>query len=122
MKFCASSGCPISRVPTTAPIGAGDDLEEMTVRIFEIDAPAAIVVIDLALFRLRGVGPIPQTPPMNPRENPVELLFTVAPKCRRRPGLFSIRSDAQIALLARPSPAARRQSGARRDTRHGRSR
>lgn len=44
MKFRASSGCPISRVPSTAPIRAGDDLEEMTVRILEIDAPTAIVI------------------------------------------------------------------------------
>jgi hypothetical protein len=47
----------------------------MTVRIFEIDAPTAVVVVDLALFRLRGVGPIPQTPPTNPRKDLVELLF-----------------------------------------------
>ena len=37
---------PLDRALATAPVGAGDDLEQVTVGIAEVHAAAAVVVID----------------------------------------------------------------------------
>ena len=51
------TGQPL-RVPAAAAVLAGDDLQEMPVRIFEIEAAPAIVVVDRSQLGLRGIGPV----------------------------------------------------------------
>ena len=65
-----------SWVPAAIPIRTGDDLHEVTVGIFEVDASASIVMVDLSFFRLCGIGPISQPSFAYPPEYLVELCFT----------------------------------------------
>jgi hypothetical protein len=48
----------IRRGSAAAAVGAGDDFEQMSVWIFEVQTPAAVVVIDLTTPLLGGVGPV----------------------------------------------------------------
>jgi hypothetical protein len=53
----------------------GDDLKEVTVQILEIDTAPAVMVTDLALLCLPGVGPVGKLPFADPAEDLVELRF-----------------------------------------------
>src|SRR3546814_20670852 len=74
MKPCRSAS-KASRTPAAAAVGPGDDLEEMPVRILEIEAAAAVVAIDLSRLRLPGIGPVGKLPVADPTEYPVEFGF-----------------------------------------------
>src|SRR3546814_20031502 len=74
MKPCRSAS-KASRTPAAAAVGPGDDLEEMPVRILEIEAAAAVVAIDLSRLRLPGIGPVGKLPVAAPTAYPVEFGF-----------------------------------------------
>src|SRR5262245_48613682 len=65
-----------SWIPSAAAIGAGEDFQEVTVRILEIDSAAAIIVIDFTRLGFGGIGPIGTPPLSNPSKNFVELSLT----------------------------------------------
>ena len=48
----------LSWIPTAAAVRARNDFQEMSVRIFEIDAASAVVVIDLTFLLLARIGPV----------------------------------------------------------------
>src|SRR5579885_3071569 len=56
-----------------APVGAGQDLEEMSVGVFEIGAAAVVPVVDLIAPPLVGIGPIGQAALLDAGEDLVEL-------------------------------------------------
>src|SRR5262249_17874059 len=56
-----------------APVGAGENLQEVAIRILEIESPAAIVVIDFSSLCFRGIGPIGKPSLSNACKNFVEL-------------------------------------------------
>src|SRR5215510_1886391 len=64
-----------SRIPAAAAIGAGDDLEQVTVGVFEVEPAAAVVVIDLPPRRLTGIGPVGKLPVADSCEDLVEFCF-----------------------------------------------
>src|SRR5215510_6925229 len=47
-----------SRIPAAAAVGPRDHLKQVAVDLFEVDAAPAVMVVDLALLRLAGVGPV----------------------------------------------------------------
>ena len=57
-----SGRCLGPRRSGAAAVGAGDDLEEVAVGAAEVDAPAAVVVVDLAGPARHRVGPVLQAP------------------------------------------------------------
>jgi hypothetical protein len=65
----------------------------MTVWILEIDAPASVVMVDLPLFRLCGVGPISQRSLVYPPEYLIEQAHL--------PGALNIPHDAVDTLAPR---------------------
>src|SRR5215475_11793508 len=62
-----------SRIPAAAAIGAGDDLEQVTVGVFEVEPAAAVVAIDLPPRRLTGIGPVGKLPVADSCEDLVEF-------------------------------------------------
>ena len=58
---------------SAASIRTSEDFQEVAVRILEIKALAAIVVVDFTRLRLRGVSPVGKTFLANPSKNLVEL-------------------------------------------------
>src|SRR5947207_1082835 len=62
-----------SRFPAAASIRARDDFQEMAVRILEIDAAPAVVMVDLSGFGAGGIGPIGETLLLNAAKRLVEL-------------------------------------------------
>src|SRR5438094_6395355 len=58
-----------------AAIRPRDDLEQMTVGIFEIDTAAGIVVVDPEALMLTGIGPILELPLAQAAENLVEFVL-----------------------------------------------
>src|SRR5207253_10438304 len=66
---------PSTGFRTAAAVGAGDDLEEMTVGVAEVDPTAPVVVIDLARPHLAGVGPVVQPPLFDTAEDRVEVVL-----------------------------------------------
>src|SRR5918997_1694496 len=85
---CASGG---GRTPGTGPgwagnwwppcceglgVGTGQDLQEVPVRVLEVDAPAAPSGVDLALPALVRVGPVRHAPRGDAPEDLVELGVT----------------------------------------------
>src|SRR5262245_54647902 len=61
------------RIPPAAAIRPRDDLEQMTVRVLEVEAAPAVVAVDLSPLRLGGVGPIGELARLDPIEDVVEL-------------------------------------------------
>ena len=57
----------------TTTVRARDDLQKMTVRIFEIETAPAVVVIDLIRLTLGGVGPVRERSFANPIKYSVEF-------------------------------------------------
>ena len=41
------AACRVSWIPSAAAVRAGDDFKQVAVRVFEVDAASAVVVIDL---------------------------------------------------------------------------
>src|SRR6266540_458176 len=66
---------PPSRIPSAAAVRAGDDFEEVTVEILEVDAASAVVVIDLTSLLARRIGPVGKLAFANAAENLVEFSF-----------------------------------------------
>jgi hypothetical protein len=64
-----------SRVPTPTAVWTGDDLKQMTVWVFEIDAAAAIMMIDFIRACPARIGPVGQFPFTNAAEDLIELSF-----------------------------------------------
>ena len=58
-----------------AAVGAGDDLEQVSVGIVEVDAAAAVFVVDLARLLLVRIGPMGEAPFGDPAEDRVEIVF-----------------------------------------------
>src|SRR5262245_48078404 len=96
-----------SWVPAAAPIGTGDDLHEVTVWIFEIDTPASIVMVDLLLFRLCGVGPISQPAFAYSPEYLVELCFTDQEGVVLRGDLFLSVNKIDVCVIIGPNDLKR---------------
>ena len=65
-----------AKVPAAAAVRAGDNLKKMPIRVFEIDAAAAVVVIRLTRLPLPWVSPEGKLPVAHSIENCVE--FSVA--------------------------------------------
>ena len=63
------------RIPSAAAVRAGDDFEEVTVGVLEVDTASAVVVIDLARLLPPGIGPAGKISIPNPAENLVEFGF-----------------------------------------------
>src|SRR4029078_10268240 len=57
------------------PIRPGNDLEQMAVRIFEVETAAAVVAVDLAGLALSGVGPVIEAARTDAPEHFVEFAF-----------------------------------------------
>src|SRR5688572_24457266 len=57
----------------TAAVWTRDDLEHVPRRVFEVDAAAAVVAVDLALLLERRVGPPVEAALLHPAEDLVEL-------------------------------------------------
>jgi hypothetical protein len=74
LVFVASSP-PLAGSAERSPaaIRAGDDLEEVPVRVGEVDPSAAVVVVDLARAAAPRVGPVRQIPRPDATEYLVEL-------------------------------------------------
>ena len=66
---------PLSKL-SAAAVRAGDDLEEVTVGIFEVNAAAAVIAVDFASAVLAGVGPVLQASLADAAEDRVEIVFT----------------------------------------------
>src|SRR2546430_14994403 len=64
-----------SQVAASAAVGAGDDFEEVVVGAGEVDAAAAVAVIDLPGLVLGGIGPEVGAGAGDPSEDVVELGF-----------------------------------------------
>src|SRR2546426_11204666 len=64
-----------STIPAAAAIGPRDDLEQMAIWIFEVDAASAVMVVNLACLGARRIGPILETPLSHPTKDLVELRF-----------------------------------------------
>src|SRR5215467_11809180 len=56
-------------------IGAGDDFEQMPVRVFEIDAAAAVVVVDLSRVLLERIRPVLEASLADAPEHAVEIVL-----------------------------------------------
>src|SRR4051794_3428620 len=56
-----------------ASVRAGDDLEDVAARVFEIDAATAEVVVDLALLLQSRIGPMVEPSLLEAAEDFVEL-------------------------------------------------
>src|SRR3954452_18266414 len=56
----SGSGFAHDALACAGPVGAGDDLEQMAVRVLEIEAAAAVVPVDLAGPGLRRIRPVSQ--------------------------------------------------------------
>jgi hypothetical protein len=48
----------LSMIATSCAVGSSDDLEEMPIRVLEVHAATAIIVVDLARATLTRVRPI----------------------------------------------------------------
>jgi hypothetical protein len=57
-------------------IGPSDDLEEMPIRILEVHAATAVIVVDLARATLARVGPIVDAALADPGKYLIELSFS----------------------------------------------
>ena len=68
-----------SWVPTSTAVWTGDDLKQMTVWVFKIDAPAAIMVIDFVRTCPARVGPVGQLPFTNAAEDLIERNLSTRP-------------------------------------------
>ncbi|MGH3977869.1 MAG: hypothetical protein ACRDRZ_02525 [Pseudonocardiaceae bacterium] len=58
-----------------AAVGLGDHLHTVAGRVEEVDAPAAVVVVDLPDLLARRVGEVGDPGVPDPLEDPVELLL-----------------------------------------------
>jgi hypothetical protein len=56
-------------------VGSGDDFEQVTVRIFEVDAAATVVVVDLSGSLQERVGPVREPSLADAPEHAVEVVF-----------------------------------------------
>src|SRR5262245_15953853 len=56
-------------------VGAGDDFEEVPVGIFEVDAAAAVVVVDLSGALLERIRPVPEPSLADAPEDAVEIIL-----------------------------------------------
>src|SRR5437763_2823980 len=68
--FC---GCTL--VLPAGPVRAGDDLEEVSVRVPEVHASTAVVAVDLPPPPERRIGPVLEPPLGDPTEDLVELVL-----------------------------------------------
>src|SRR4051812_39532408 len=66
----ASSG---SQARISASVGAGDDLEDVTGRILEVQPAAAVVTVDLVRLRRHRIGPVRHPARPDSREYRIEL-------------------------------------------------
>src|SRR5258708_5342424 len=69
---CAS---PAAHDTKLTAVRLGDDLEEVAARLFEVNAAAAVVVVDLALLLLHRIGPVVDALLLDAAEDLVELLL-----------------------------------------------
>src|SRR5262245_21257033 len=67
--------CRLLGLPTTTPVGASDDFQQVPARVFEIYAPAAVVVVDFPGSRTPWVGPVGKAAGSNARMNLVKFRF-----------------------------------------------
>jgi hypothetical protein len=56
-----------------AAIRSRDDLQEIAIRVLEVDPAPAVVVVDFAHFVVRGVGPVREPSLANACEDAVKL-------------------------------------------------
>src|SRR5262249_44909079 len=58
---------------SAAAVRTREDLQVMAGRVVEVDAPATVVVVDLALAAMRRIGPVVGPAGLDPAEDLVEL-------------------------------------------------
>src|SRR4051794_7019360 len=56
-------------------VGAGEELEEVAVGVLEVDAPPAVLVVDLAQAAAHRIGPVVEVEVLDAAEALVELLL-----------------------------------------------
>src|SRR6516225_6392508 len=59
-----------------AAVGPGDDLQQVTVRVFEIQSAAAVPVVDHTRPGLARIGPVPKVLVADPAKGRVEFFLT----------------------------------------------
>ncbi|CAI8845146.1 protein of unknown function [Methylocaldum szegediense] len=60
---------------STGTVRAGDDFEQVTVGIFEVQSASAVIVIDLAAPVLSGIGPVIELPLADAAKNAIEIVL-----------------------------------------------
>src|SRR5262245_23154867 len=76
-----------SRFPTAAAVGPRDDFQQVAARVLEIDAPPAVVTVDLPCLGPRRIGPMGEAPFLHAAEDLVELRFAHEESVVLRPDL-----------------------------------
>ncbi len=77
-------GVRSGRRRTTAAVRTGDDLQQVAVRILEVEPAAIIPAVDLVALVTTGVGPVREPPFTNALEDLIE--FDLAHQKRRSAG------------------------------------
>src|SRR2546427_7308822 len=65
----------VRRRRAAAAVGTGDDFEQVSVRILEVDPTPIIPAVDLLALAAVRIGPVGKSPLPNPREDRVEFEF-----------------------------------------------
>jgi len=77
MRATAFEAAPLdARRLAAAAVGPGEDLQQVTVRVFEVHAAAAIPVVDHARLGPARIGPVPQALGADPAKGRVEVFLT----------------------------------------------
>ena len=85
-----------------AAVGAGEELEQVAVGVLEVDAAAAVPVVDHAALAPARVGPVRQVPLADPAEGGVEFLLPYQERVvlgvYLAAGLGEVQGDAVVGL------------------------
>ena len=77
MGWWSSSGaCAGEGASAAAAVGPGDDLQQVTIRVFEIQAAAPVTMVDDSRLGLARIGPVRQTLIADAAKGSVELFLT----------------------------------------------
>jgi ABC-2 type transport system permease protein/oleandomycin transport system permease protein len=92
----------LDRGRRAAAVGAGQDLQQVAVRVLEVQAAAAVAVVDGLALRPAGIGPVGQVPLAETVEGGVELDLAdqerVVLRGNRAGGLGEIERDVVVGL------------------------
>lgn len=63
-------------LPVAAGVGPGENFQQVTIGVFEVESAAAVVAVDLARSPLAGVGPVLNSALANAAEDLIEVVLS----------------------------------------------